>query len=138
MSYELAKEWLRASQLDLENIGYIIKVEHLTSIIAFHSQQSVEKTLKALLVSKKLPIPRVHSLNKLFSLCATDIKNDNFDLVQLLDSLYIESRYPGEMGLLPYGQPTLEDAKEFYTFANELFEKVRNQLNIPIEEIKAK
>ena len=38
MSFELAKEWLRASQLDLENISHIIKVKHLTSIVAFHSQ----------------------------------------------------------------------------------------------------
>ena len=30
---------------------------------------------------------------------------------------YIDSRYPGDMGLLPYGKPTLEDAKEFHEFA---------------------
>jgi len=28
------------------------------------------------------------------------------------------------MGLLPYGQPTLEDAKEFYEFALDIFNRV--------------
>ncbi len=27
----MSKEWLKASKLDLENIKYIIEVEHLTS-----------------------------------------------------------------------------------------------------------
>ncbi len=51
MSIILAKEWLRSSYVDLESIKYIIEVEHLTPVAAFHSQQSIEKSLKALHVS---------------------------------------------------------------------------------------
>ena len=61
---------------------------------------------------------------------------NNNDLINLLDSLYIESRYPGDMGLLPYGKPTLKDAKEFYDFAENIFEHICSILNIPIYEIK--
>jgi hypothetical protein len=39
------------------------------------------------------------------------------------------------MGLLPYGKPTLEDAKEFYNFANKLFTRVCILLNIDEEQI---
>jgi len=54
----------------------------------------------------------------------------DIDLVMKMDSLYIDSRYPGEMGLLPNGTPTLEDAKEFYEFALEISDKVYNILKI--------
>ena len=55
-------------------------------------------------------------------------------IVDLLDKLYIESRYPSSFGLLPYGKPTLEDAKEFYDFALEVFNKVCDMLEINKEE----
>ena len=59
------------------------------------------------------------------------------ELIQLLDQLYIDSRYPGDMGLLPYGKPTLEDAKEFYDFAQEIFDKVCGILDVDINGLKA-
>ena len=39
------------------------------------------------------------------------------------------------MGLLPYGKPTLEDAREFYEFAISVFEKVCDILKIDKSEI---
>jgi len=121
---DLAKEWLRAAKLDLDNVKCILEIEHLTPIIAFHSQQAIEKSLKALLVSKSVGVKRTHSLEKLLKMCESYIEITNFDIIDLLDSLYIESRYPCSMGLLPYGSPTLEDGKEFYNFALDIFTKV--------------
>ena len=120
----MSNEWLKASKIDLDSIEYIIHVEHLTPVVAFHAQQSVEKALKALLNQHNVKIPRIHSLNKLFKLVEDYLQIDGFQLIDMLDDLYIESRYPGDMGLLPYGQPRLQDAKEFYSFAKEIFEKV--------------
>jgi HEPN domain-containing protein len=94
--------------------------------VAFHSQQAVEKSLKALLVFQNIDVPKTHSLNKLFKMCEAYIDLKNTDLVHLLDSLYIESRYPGDMGLLPYGKPTLQDAKMFYDFAKNIYLKINN------------
>ncbi|MFN3929755.1 MAG: hypothetical protein ACK4OK_09005 [Thermoflexus sp.] len=45
------------------------------------------------------------------------------DILTDLDDLYIEARYPGELGLLPYGRPTLEDARRFYEFAADVYRK---------------
>ena len=53
----------------------------------------------------------------------------------ILDELYIESRYPGDMGLLPNGKPRVEDAKEFYVFASSLFEEVFEILEIDKKEV---
>ncbi len=130
MSLILAKEWLKSSHIDLESVKYIIEVEYLTSIVAFHSQQSIEKSLKALLSYNQLDVPKIHSLTKLFKICEDDIENENFDLISILDSLYIESRYPGDMGLLPHGRPTLKDAGEFYGFALNIFQEVCKKLDI--------
>jgi hypothetical protein len=41
------------------------------------------------------------------------------------------------LGLLPYGKPTLDDAKEFYNFALMVFEEVCRQLDIDREELQA-
>ena len=60
---------------------------------------------------------------------------ENDELIQLLDTLYIESRYPGDMGLLPYGKSTIDDAKEFYEFANSVFDRVCKILEIDKQEL---
>ena len=124
MNVKMAKEWLKASYLDLESIKHIIKVEHLTSIAAFHAQQSIEKSLKALIEYEGKQVPKQHDLIKLKTLVADILDIEEEDLLDSLNSLYIDSRYPGELGLLPYGQPTLEDAKEFYKFSLRVYEDV--------------
>ena len=53
-----------------------------------------------------------------------------------INDLYIDSRYPGDLGLLPYGKPTLEDVKEFYDFAKEIFYKVCKVLDIKESDLK--
>lgn len=94
--------WLKAASDDLDNIGYIIKVDHLTNIVAFHSQQTIEKSFKALIEYKKISFVKTHN---------------------------------GDMGLLPHGKPTIDDAKQFYVFAKTVFDKVCNILDIDRKEI---
>jgi len=130
----MSKEWLKASKLDLENIKYIIEVEHLTSVVAFHSQQSIEKSFKAIIEHKNQKIPKQHDLLKLKSLISDVLNIEDDDILDSLNTLYIDSRYPGDLGLLPYGKPTLMDAKEFYASATNLFEKTCQLLKIEIKD----
>ena len=44
MKIKMSNEWLKASKIDLDSIEYIIHVEHLTPVVAFHAQQSIEKS----------------------------------------------------------------------------------------------
>jgi len=53
----------------------------------------------------------------------------------MLDELYIDSRYPGDMGLLPHGKPSLEDAQEFYDFSLDVLKKVCLILKTTIDDI---
>ena len=129
------KEWIKASIDDLMTIEQILNNEHLTHIVAFHAQQSIEKVLKALIEEYEIDIPKIHKLIKLNKILEDKITIDNLELLEKLDELYIESRYPGDMGLLPNGKPTIENAKEFYKFAQVIFDKVCDILNIDKNEI---
>jgi HEPN domain-containing protein len=126
---EITQKWLEEAGLDIESIAQIIQNDRLTGHVAFHAQQAIEKALKALIEESEIRVPKIHSLSKLFSLCSTIIDfNPDEDIVIALDSLYIESRYPGEFGLLPGGKPTQNQAQMFYDFAMEVFLSVKTQL----------
>ena len=134
---DMAKEWIKASVIDLNVIKEIIDNKSLTSMTAFHSQQSIEKNLKAILEYNNEDVPKIHQIKKLFNLTKKYIVIDiNMDITVKIDTLYIDSRYPGDMGLLPYGQPTLNDAKLFYNYALEIFEEVCKELKIDVKSIK--
>jgi HEPN domain-containing protein len=42
----------------------------------------------------------------------------------------VESRYPDDIGMLPYGKPTIEDAKCFYNFARDAYQQIKARLEI--------
>ncbi len=125
----IAMEWLEASSLDLENIHHILQNERLTGHVAFHAQQAIEKSLKAVIEEEGLNVPKIHSLQKLFAICEpfVDYSPDEV-LIIALDSLYIESRYPGEFGLLPEGKPNQQQAQIFYDFAFQVYQTTKLQL----------
>ncbi len=45
----ITEEWLEKAREDLDVALEIISKEHLTSMVAFHSQQAVEKTMKGVI-----------------------------------------------------------------------------------------
>lgn len=130
-----AIEWLKTANDDLDNISYIIEVEHLTNVVAFHSHQAIEKSFKALIEYQKIAFVKTHNLEKLYKKLENIIEVDD-EWLELINELYIESRYPGDMGLLPNGKPTLNDAIQFYEFAKIVFVKVCKILDIGKEDIK--
>ena len=46
---KISEEWLRAAKDDLRVVEKISQDEHLTNMVAFHSQQCIEKSLKAII-----------------------------------------------------------------------------------------
>ena len=130
-----AIEWLKAALLDLKSIEKIIDDEFLTPIAAFHAQQAIEKSLKAIIEYEKIEISKTHNLKRLYKKIEHIIELDK-NRLDFINELYIDSRYPGDMGLLPYGKPTLEDAKEFYEFAQSVFDKVCEILAVDRDMLK--
>ena len=124
------RQWLDFAKADLLNCKRILDDDFLTAIVAFHSQQAVEKCFKALIEEKDLTIPRIHSLVRLYSVIEGFL-DQPFEIRELLafDSVYINSRYPSDIGMIPTGKPTLQDAKEFYESAKKIFDAISNLID---------
>ena len=71
-----------------------------------------------------------HSLTVLYGKINSYISLD-FDKTTLilLDDLYIDARYPGDMGLLPDGKPTITEALSFYEIASNINKTIKNILS---------
>jgi HEPN domain-containing protein/predicted nucleotidyltransferase len=117
--------WLRDAREDLESATILL--EHGKHRGAcFHSQQCVEKALKALLLERGLQPARTHDLVELLhavegagwsAMLSTD------DAV-FLNSVY-RGRYPTEAGLLPHGEPAIDDARRAVAAAGEVMRVVQ-------------
>jgi len=122
-------QWLESAQMDLESVAQIIALEHLTPVVAFHAQQCIEKCFKAVLEEHSKKVPKDHSTLRLYGLVkelmAVDV--DTGTLTDL-DDLCIESRFPGNLGLLPNGKPTLVDARQFLEVAETIYNRIRQAL----------
>ena len=69
---------------------------------------------------------RTHSLQTLYSKVMEKISvRFDPDMLILLDHFYIDSRYPGELGLLPNGTPSMSESLEFYQCAKIIFEAAK-------------
>ena len=124
------QQWLEYAKADLINCERILDDEFLTAIVAFHSQQAVEKSFKALIEEKDLTIPRIHSLIRLYTIIESFIDQpiDTRDLLAF-DSVCISSRYPSDIGMIATGKPTQMEAKEFYESANRIFEIIKKLID---------
>ena len=107
------ESWLKAAYDDLLVIKEIINKKNLTHMVAFHSQQSIEKSIKSILEDKGSEIPKIHKLIVLKEKIKTYIDLEiNQDVFDELNDFYIESRYPTNTGILPDDKPTEKNAKK--------------------------
>jgi HEPN domain-containing protein len=118
------KAWIELAHRDLIAAKELINNEYLCNIVLFHSQQTIEKCLKALLEQNNINPPKIHGINKLFSLLPELIKEkitlNDFEM-NLIDDIYIDTRYPSNFGLLPSGFPSQEEAREVLEIADRIF-----------------
>lgn len=126
---EISEQWLQAAADDLRVVARIVSDDDLTHMVAFHSQQCIEKSLKAVVEEHALGHIRIHNLGRLLELVKPWVTFDvELTLLEQLDKLYIDARYPGELGLLPNGKPTRNDARQFYDGAKRIHEQARRAL----------
>jgi HEPN domain-containing protein len=119
----MAVEWLRSAKSDIILLEEIIDNDLLTHMVAFHSQQTIEKCFKALIEYRCETVPNQHDLLLLKDrMDSKDYPWEDEEILETLNELYIESRYPGSMGLLPNGKPTQKEALAFHRFSQEIFE----------------
>ena len=128
--------WIILADKDLMAAEIVLKDDYpLTNIAAFHCHQMIEKYLKAYLIEKDAPLIKTHDLIKLNGMIKNikDLGIDENKLI-IINEVYIESRYPGEIGLLPDGMPADEQAKEFIEYAKEIKMIINNELKKMIQK----
>ena len=124
------REWLNAAGDDLITIENLLDNPILTNVIAFHAQQAIEKSLKAIIEENGVVFIKTHNLQSLFLKIEAIIPFDiNERIISELDRLYLDSRYPGDFGLMPYGKPTLEEAEIYFREAIKIKKQAETFLN---------
>lgn len=125
-------EWLARAADDLKAAEVLLAQPELTNIVAFHAQQAVEKALKATTEELDLGLMKTHSLTRLYEIVKPfrPVISD-VDMLDRLEAVYVEARYPGDLGLLPYGKPDRDEVAEFYSFAGGVVAAIRTGLEQP-------
>jgi HEPN domain-containing protein/predicted nucleotidyltransferase len=117
--------WLAEAQEEFESA--VILCDHRKYRgVCLHSQQAVEKGLKALILERGGRPPRTHDIVGLLNtvLAGGWAIGLAMDEAVFLNSVY-RGRYPTEEGLLPHGEPTEQDARRALRSAQIVLEKLR-------------
>ena len=117
---EIATILLNKAQQDLIAVSkWLADAEISDEIIGFHIQQAIEKSLKAILIRRKIDHPRTHNLRLLVDLC----RNNNveapvaFSQVDIFNRFAVEWRY----NLLPTTNLSVLDRETAYELATHIW-----------------
>jgi HEPN domain-containing protein len=95
IQWEEARRWLAKADEDLAAAQRLLP--EIVNQAAFHVQQAMEKTLKALMVAKRQEIRKTHDISLLVALVRPlwpELIPPHFPIVELSE-WYLVSRYPG-------------------------------------------
>lgn len=113
-------EWARYAEEDFRVAKSVLrKKKPPTHIAAFHAQQSCEKYLKALLLSKGITFPKIHDLLALDSMCieAGVFVGVPSKVLGRLTEYAVHTRYPGVELTLEEAHDAIEIAQSVRKFA---------------------
>jgi HEPN domain-containing protein len=125
MSDQEVQEWIAKAETDYKAAVDLARrrTDPLPEAVCFHCQQCAEKYLKAFLISRRVPFPKIHDLIALKTLCveADGSFEMSHDLLESLEGYDVAIRYPGETA-------TVEDAREAMAAIKKLRQFVRDML----------
>ena len=133
MKEGVSKEWIVKAEEDLLAADTLLdspddKHPMLSAIIGFHSQQCIEKCLKAILTYNGIDFRRSHDLYYLVNLLEKEIKLDVIKDVRtradMLNEFAVNTRYPGN-----YHEYDISESKEAFNLAKKVFEITEELLN---------
>ena len=130
----LARMWVEKAEEDFLVAELLLSPDEGCpfSTVCFHAQQSVEKYVKALLVSRAIAFPKVHDIGELLELEPASIEIPlSTEEQEQLTFYATTARYPGEYEPISRGE-----AEEMVAAAKKLRDAVRahlpkEALNVP-------
>ncbi|MCP4109447.1 MAG: HEPN domain-containing protein [Desulfobacteraceae bacterium] len=122
------KIWLKYADENLSSARVLLD-NNLFNPCLQNIQQSVEKSLKALVIESSAEFRRTHSINELKMILVSegimvDLTEDECDL---LDSVYLPSKYPISSAL-PYFEPDPEICREYISVAEKVNRSVKTHI----------
>jgi len=121
-----SKEWIKIAIEELRSAEYLFE-KSLYRMVCYHAQQTVEKILKATLTEHEIEFSLTHNILDLRN--AVEASGHKTPLTDedaiFLNSVY-RARYPSDLGLLPSGEPTQEDADKALSIAKEVANWLRD------------
>lgn len=124
---EEVKKWIEIANIDFYSAKELLNSdEPLTLTACFHSQQAIEKYLKAYLVFKNKEFTKTHNISELLKLCIDiDIEFEILKELKIYElTIYATHiRYPDNFYI-----PTLDEAKEAIELAEKTKEFVLKKL----------
>jgi len=130
-----ATEWLKKFWHNLSAAQILYNAKHYEDIIAVEVHYSVEKSMKGFLAFFNKKIPKSHDLVDIYELIKEYINLEDYlkELIYITD-YHIKESYP----TFDRTMPKKEELKEALAFAEELFIRTCNILDLDIKEIKNK
>lgn len=128
---EITKSWYQFAQNDLSAAQKLLHDESLGQMVLFHCQQSIKKIIKAHLEENDIEVPKIHNLIRLNNLLPLHLRTEeefSIETLEELNSVHIDSRYPGDLGLLPSGYPTIKRVNSIYEKTTQLFKYFEDNL----------
>jgi len=119
------EEWLKIALEEYKSAMYLFE-KGLYRMVCYHAQQTVEKILKAILTEREVDFAKTHNILDLRNAAIRlgyEIKLTDEDSV-FLNSIY-RLRYPSDLGLLPSGEPTKEDAEKAIGIAQIMVDSIQ-------------
>ncbi len=118
-------EWISKAEQDHQTAVTMARKRKkpVPDIVGFHSQQCVEKYLKAFLVSTKVDFPKTHDLIELLEIAITKdplIEIFRADL-RILNPFSVQFRYPGESATMEESKMALKTMKKVSKFFRAKF-----------------
>jgi len=135
MKREVILRWLIKGESDLKSAKILLDAaDVLTDIVCFHSQQAVEKYLKAFLTDKDVRFEKIHDLRTLLELCIRedrDFEKLDKERISKLSFYAVDLRYPDEFYI-----PSIEEARNALNIAAELKEFILKKLKVSEKELQ--
>lgn len=125
---QTTKDWLTVAEDNLLSAKKLVSESRLTNIVAFHCQQCLEKCFKAIIEEQNLPSIKSHDLLRLRDITGIQLSEQDTIVLATINEVYIDSRYPGDLGLMPHGKPTIAEAGNFIQFCETLFNRLKSKI----------